>query len=148
MQSLQKEDATMTHKNSSRTLLELSLIIVLVSLLDGPLGPALASAASSAGPTRFTAASQPSQEALSPLLASVVVAPHPVLGADDRQHLAYEILITNPASINKTVFAVTISKVEALDPDRDVVVGTLEGSALAEVMLQFSNGGPGATLAP
>jgi Peptidase family M23 len=138
MQSIQKEDATMTHKNFSRTLVEFSLIIALVTLLGARLfGPTLTGAASAAGPTRSTASGQPAEEALSPLLASVVAAPRPVLGADDRQHLAYEILLTNPASFNKDTFAVTVAKVEAIDPDRDVVVGTLEGSALAEVMLQF-----------
>jgi hypothetical protein len=38
--------------------------------------------------------------------------------------------------------------VETIDPARDVVVGTLEGSALAEVMLRFRSGDPGATLGP
>jgi hypothetical protein len=114
------------------------LIIALVTLLAARLfGPALTGAASAAGPTRSTASGQPAEEALSPLLASVVAAPRPVLGADDRQHLAYEILLTNPASFGKRVFAVTVAKVETIDPDRDVLVGTLEGSALAEVMLQF-----------
>jgi hypothetical protein len=149
MISLQKEDATMTHKNLSRTLLEFSSIIALVTLLAaGPFGPALTGAASSAGPTRSTASGQPAEEALSPLLASVVAAPRPVLGADDRQHLAYEILLTNPASFGKAVFAVTVAKVETIEPDRDVVVGTLQGPALAEVMLQFRSGNPGATLRP
>jgi Peptidase family M23 len=124
-------------------------IIALVTLLAaGPFGPALTGAASAAGPTRSTAASQPAEEALSPLVASVVAAPRPVLGADHRQHLAYEIMLTNPGSAGSASFAVTIAKVETIDPDRDVVVGTLDGSTLAEVMLRFRSGDPGATLGP
>jgi hypothetical protein len=133
---------------SRRRFLHATAASVLTLLAARPFGPALTGAASSAGPTRSTAASQPAEEALSPLLASVVAAPRPVLGADHRQHLAYEILLINASTLASAPFDVTLDTVEALDPDRDVVVGTLQGPALAEVMLRFRSGDPGATLGP
>jgi hypothetical protein len=133
---------------SRRRFLHATAASVLTLLAARPCGPALTGAASSAGPTRSTAASQPAEEALSPLLASVVAAPRPVLGTDHRQHLAYEILLINASTLASAPFDVTLDTVEALDPDRDVVVGTLQGPALAEVLLRFRSGDPGATLGP
>jgi hypothetical protein len=79
---------------------------------------------------------------LSPLIVQPVAAPDPVLGADGRVHLAYELLLVNLAPS-----PITIDRVQALDPVLDgTAVETVDGQALADV-LRLGAGGKGTTLA-
>jgi Peptidase family M23 len=67
----------------------------------------------------------------------------PVLGADDRMHLAYELAMANQSSQD-----VQLRSVTTLDGSRaDAVVTTLEGDALAR-MFRPSGDSAGATLRP
>lgn len=79
-------------------------------------------------------------ETLSTIEVRPISAPNPVLGADDRQHLAYELLVVNPSR-----FFVTLDRIEATD-SAGAVLGTLEGDALAAVSILWS--GEKATLPP
>jgi murein DD-endopeptidase MepM/ murein hydrolase activator NlpD len=65
---------------------------------------------------------------------------HPVLGADDRIHLAYELEIDNPSQV-----FVTLDKVEAVD-DTGASLETLAGDELTRMTRRFA--GSGNTLAP
>lgn len=71
-------------------------------------------------------------ETLSTIEVRPVSAPNPVLGADDRLHLAYELLVVNPSR-----FFVTIDKIEATDL-AGAVLATLEGDALAGLTTLWS----------
>ncbi len=57
---------------------------------------------------------------LSAILAEVIAPPNPVLGADDRVHLAYEIRLTNQSPL-----IVTLEEVEVLDGDGATVLARL-----------------------
>ncbi len=88
------------------------------------------------------AAARP-RDALSPLVVQPVAAADPVLGADRRIHLAYELLLLNLAPS-----PVTIESVEALNPVLDdTAVESLRGQALDDV-LRLNEGGKGTTLGP
>jgi hypothetical protein len=67
-------------------------------------------------------------EVLSSVGLQAVAPPRPVLGADNRIHLAYELLATNTSKL-----FITLDKVEALDPGNQVL-GTLAGTALASMV--------------
>ena len=56
----------------------------------------------------------------------------PVLGSDNRVHLAYELMITNPSNV-----FVTIDKVEAVDPGGKSLE-TMSGEALARMTTRYS----------
>jgi hypothetical protein len=78
--------------------------------------------------------SAPGPDAFTPLVASVLAAPHPVLGADDRIHLAYELFVTNP-----TPSTMAIEAVETLDPgDQNTVLARLDGTALSAAIRPFA----------
>ena len=66
---------------------------------------------------------------------------HPVLGSDDRVHLAYELIVTNPSNL-----FVTLDKVEAIDP-AGKVLATVSGDALAKMTTRYAGSnnlwGPG-----
>lgn len=66
---------------------------------------------------------------------------HPVLGSDNRVHLAYELMVNNPSRL-----FVTLDKVEALDPAGNVVA-TITGEALAKMITRYEGAnnllGPG-----
>ncbi|HEX2449353.1 MAG TPA: hypothetical protein VHK26_14440 [Methyloceanibacter sp.] len=79
-------------------------------------------------------------DVVTPLVATPLAAPNPVLGADDKTHLAYEIVLTNIAPST-----VSIEKVETLDADSGAVLGTLEGDSLKQ-MLRLNVGGNGTEL--
>jgi murein DD-endopeptidase MepM/ murein hydrolase activator NlpD len=81
-----------------------------------------------------------SNEILSSITIRPVSEPNPVLGADGRTHLAYELLVINP-----TKLFVTLDKVEAVD-DSGHGLWSLEGDALAAMMETF--GGSARTLSP
>jgi hypothetical protein len=79
-------------------------------------------------------------DVLSPLVATPLSAPNPVLGADDKTHLAYEIVLMNMGSAT-----VGLDKIETLDAISGAVLSTLEGEALAQ-MLQLNSGAKGSEL--
>lgn len=81
------------------------------------------------------------EDVVSPLVATPIASPNPVLGSDDRTHLAYEIVLVNMSSDT-----VALKKVEALDAESGAVLGTLEGDALARVV-RLNGGAKGAELA-
>ncbi len=65
-----------------------------------------------------------------PLAASVLAEPHPVLGADGKIHFAYELLVTNPMPLS-----ITIERLETLDGRRlDRILSDLTGPSLDAVM--------------
>ncbi len=70
---------------------------------------------------------------ITPLVASVFAMPQPVLGADDRIHLPYELLV-----INVSASTMQIDSVDTLDVEnQNRVVATLAGTALAAVVKPF-----------
>jgi Peptidase family M23 len=72
---------------------------------------------------------------LTPLVVSTFARPHPVLGTDDRVHLAYELQLTNIAATT-----LTIERVRVLDPRRDArVVDELSGEELASRLIVFGS---------
>lgn len=82
-------------------------------------------------------------EVLSSIAARPVSAPNPVLGADGRVHLAYELFVANPSKV-----FVTLDKVEILDPGGRTL-STLADDALGAMTSSQSGGGrtlpPGGT---
>ena len=76
-------------------------------------------------------------DVLSPLVAIPIASPNPVLGADNKIHLPYEIVLVNMAA-----GSVSLKKIETLDADSDVVLGTLEGDGLAQ-MIKLNGGANG-----
>ena len=113
-----------------------SLLAVLVTAVTG--------SAATGGADKPSSTAPPS-EVFTTIVASPVSAPHPVRGADGRRHLAYELQVVNP-----TELAVTIDRVEIVDPATDDVVGVLEGEAVGAHLLVVPEGGAssGATLGP
>ncbi len=87
---------------------------IVVTVAAGTAGAVLLEAPSPVG-------TPPSE--ITPLAATLLSPPRPVLGDDDRQHLAYEIFVTNPTSS-----LMTLDRIEALDDT--TVVGTLTGADL------------------
>jgi hypothetical protein len=81
------------------------------------------------------------EDVLAPLVATPIASSNPVLGADGKTHLAYEMMLMNMAP-----GAVTLEKVEALDAGSGAVLGTLEGDALAQ-MLRLNGGAKGVQIA-
>lgn len=70
-------------------------------------------------------------DALSPLVATPIAAPNPVLGADDKTHLVYEIVLTNMGSTT-----VGLDMIQTLDAMSGTVLGTPAGGALARAVGQ------------
>lgn len=81
-----------------------------------------------------------SDEVLSSVVVRPIAKPHPVTGADNRVHLAYELLLSNAS----TMFT-TIDKVEAVDP-AGKVLRTIDGEHLKAMTMLYS--GDGTTLPP
>ena len=79
-------------------------------------------------------------QVLSSISLSVVAAPNPVRGADNRIHLAYELIASNTSKL-----FITLDKVEAVDQDNHVL-GTLAGTPLAAMVTL--HGGSGTTISP
>jgi hypothetical protein len=79
-------------------------------------------------------------QVLSSISLSMLAVPSPVLGADNRIHLAYELLASNTS----TLF-ITLDKVEAVD-EHEHVLGTLAGPPLAAMVTL--HGGSGSTMWP
>lgn len=77
-------------------------------------------------------------EVLSSAVVRPLAQPHPVLGADNRVHLAYELLLSNASKM-----FLTIDLVEAVDP-AGKVLWSLEGEALEKMTMLYA--GDGTTL--
>lgn len=78
-------------------------------------------------------------EVYSSMAVSVIAALNPVLGADNRRHLAFELLAVNPTNLY-----LTLDKVEVVDPAGSVL-SNLAGDALASSLVLT---GGGTRLAP
>ncbi len=72
-----------------------------------------------AAPASARAETVGAEEVVSPLVATPIASPNPVLGSDAKIHLAYEIVLMSMASGK-----VTIEKVETLDAANGSVLGT------------------------
>jgi hypothetical protein len=106
--------------------------IVARSLIGGVIVLALGGRGAESTAGRQQAAN-PSADAFTPLVATVLALPHPVPGADGRVHLPYELLV-----INFTPSRMRIDLVETLDPEApDRVVATLAGSTLVAAIQPF-----------
>ena len=93
-----------------------------------------------AGAGTVAAETSGANDVLSPLVATPIASPNPVLMTDDKVHLVYEVVLMNMAGGN-----VTIKKVEKLDAASGTVIGTLEGDSLAK-QLRLNGGGKGTAL--
>ncbi|MFZ0397977.1 MAG: M23 family metallopeptidase [Methyloceanibacter sp.] len=100
---------------------------------------ALALSLSTLAQQLLAAAIQP-EDVVSPLVVMPLTSPNPVLGADGKVHLAYEIVLVSMAPAD-----IGLKKVETLDAASGAVLGTMEGDALAQ-MLKFNGGNKGTTL--
>src|SRR4051794_4607112 len=72
-------------------------------------------------------------EILSSIAVRPLSEPNPVLGADDRVHLAYELLVVNPSKL-----FVTLNKVEAVD-EHGRSLWSLQGEKLAAMTTMFAS---------
>jgi hypothetical protein len=79
---------------------------------------------------------------LSPLVAIPVAAPNPVLGADDKIHLAYELTL-----INQSQLVVGIEAIDVVDPVSDQVIQHLDWKAV-DAKLRLSSREEGNVIAP
>ena len=81
-----------------------------------------------------------------PVVASLVTPPHPVMGSDHDVHLAYELLVLNTAPV-----PVLVRRIDTVDAARPrTVLTTMQGARLASHMASLSGGlgvriGPGQT---
>src|SRR5689334_9807335 len=73
-------------------------------------------------------------EAFTLVVGSVLAPPHVVRGADNRQHLAYELQLLNVAP-----FPVTLTRIDTLS-DTGAVLATVRGAALAAVVKRPEGG--------
>ena len=84
-----------------------------------------------------------SDEVLSSVVVRPLAKPHPVAGADNRVHLAYELLFSNASKM-----FTTIDKIEAIDP-AGKVLRTIEGEHLKAMTMLYAGDGtmfpPGGT---
>src|SRR5258708_1519844 len=80
-------------------------------------------------------------DVLTALVVRVVAPPNPVLGADNKIHLAYEL-----QALNQSPVLITIDSIKVLDPTSGAVLQDLSGAGVAKIS-RFP-GGTGATLPP
>jgi len=78
---------------------------------------------------------------LTALVVRVVAPPNPVLAADNKIHLAYELQVVNQSPV-----LITIDSIKVLDPANGTVLQDLSGASIAKIS-RFP-GGTGATLPP
>src|SRR5260370_38329136 len=88
-------------------------------------------------------AQSPAPEIVSPLVATPIAPPHPVLGADARRHLVYEIVLMDIGGS-----AITLEKIQVLDGNGDAVLATLEGVELAKILRHTGAGAGKGTALP
>lgn len=100
----------------------------------------LAGAAALATATALPAQSLKPDQVFSSIAVHTISNPDPVLGADDRVHLAYELMVSNPSPL-----FVTLDTVEAVDSDGKLL-SSLSGDRLGKMTKSFS--GAGTRLAP
>jgi hypothetical protein len=74
-------------------------------------------------------------EAFTLVVGTVLAPPHVVLGADNRQHLAYELQLLNVAP-----FPVTLARIDTLDSDTGAVLATVRDAALAALVKRPEGG--------
>ncbi len=99
-----------------------------------------ASQAGSPPPARGTASAEDHFTVLS---VSVLTQPHPVVAADGRRHLAYELMM-----LNWTRFPATVQRIEVLEADRgNRVLADYQGAALDAVASSITSL-PGRVVAP
>jgi hypothetical protein len=79
----------------------------------------------------------------SPLVVQPLDDVHPVLAADGKVHLLYDLMV-----VNQSPFAVTIDAIAVVDRERGTEVATLAGSDLAAVTRLTMLGGDGTVLQP
>ncbi len=91
--------------------------------------------------TSGLAAPAAAKDVLSPLVVEVIAAPKPVLGADRRVHLVYELKLAN-----QSASFVTVNSVQALGPSKPVG-GKLAGAGLDRV-LRLDGGKEGTLIGP
>ncbi len=88
------------------------------------------------------AATLADDEIFSSILVEAIAPTRPVLGADDRVHLAYELMIVNPGG-----YLVTLDRIEALGDD-DAVLASRAGDALAKLVRVNGGAAPSGVGAP
>jgi hypothetical protein len=81
------------------------------------------------------------RDVLTALVIRVLAPPNPVLGADGKIHLAYELQV-----VNQSPALITIDSIKVLDPASSAVLQDLSGAGVAKIS-RFP-GGTGATLPP
>jgi Peptidase family M23 len=96
------------------------------------------------GAARATAATR---DHFTPLTAEVLAKPEPVLAADGRRHLAYELILINHSFPAATLRIRSIETI-ARSGTRSRVVGRLAGKSLTEVIRPFSGERPPLLLSP
>jgi hypothetical protein len=82
-------------------------------------------------------AQSPALEIVSPLVATPIAPPNPVLGADARRHLVYEIVLMDIGGS-----AIALNKIEVLDASGDAALAAFDGEALAKI-LRLTGAGKG-----
>jgi hypothetical protein len=131
----------MTHLSQIRSRAQLR--IAAVGLLVAPL--LMTTGGSAAGTPEPATARPPATmrtDVGTGLIASPLATPRPVVAADGRRHLVYELQL-----INATPAAVTVNTVRTVDPATGRVLATLEADAVAALMVPFG-AAPGSTLGP
>jgi hypothetical protein len=131
----------MTHfsqiRSRARVVVVAAGLMTAASLLGATSGSA-AGAPPAAEPSRPAATA--ATDVLTGLIASPLATPHPVLGADGRRHLVYELQLTNATSA-----AVTVTQVQTVEPATGRVLATLDADAVAALMVPFG-AAPGSKL--
>jgi hypothetical protein len=114
----------------SRWLKVVALSMVLIGV--GAVAPA---SATDAVPSGGSAAPPTLSEAFTLVVGTVLATPNVALGADNRQHLAYELQLLNVAP-----FPVRLSRIDTLDGDTGAVLATVRDATLASLVRRPEGG--------
>jgi hypothetical protein len=95
----------------------------------------VAPASATSAPADGHAAPPNLSEAFTLVVGTVLARPNVVLGADDRQHLAYELQLLNVAP-----FPVTLTRIDTLDSDTGAVLATFGDAALTALIKRPEGG--------
>lgn len=109
----------------------LAVVVSLLALVPAPHATRVAHAATLAD-----------DEVFSSILVEAIAPTRPVLGADDRVHLAYELMIVNSGG-----YLVTLDRIEALG-DADAVLASTAGDALAKLVRVNGGAAPPGVASP